>query len=303
MHTSAPPVIELLIAGAAKAGTTSLKEYLGQHHGICTHRERGISFFDNDAEYEAGYARAFDRYFGDLYSDDNVLVAKSVRVLYSTRAMERLSLHNPAVQIVVSLRDPVDRAYSDYWYARRRGWETLSTFEGAIQAGRDRFPKDSRLRERCAYLERSLYIDHLRNLLRYFSRDQVHIFLLEDVQSEPAEVFGRLFSLFDCLDASFAPMLERRHNLAALPRSDVVARSLSSERELPWLRWILRRALPNKTRQRMRSFLVAANEKTFAPPPIALRTRERLVEYFRPYNDLLAELMGRDLAHWNRTRA
>jgi len=41
------------------------------------------------------------------------------------------------------------------------------------------------------------------------------------------------------------------------------------------------------------------NEREFAPPPINPSTKETLIEYFKPYNEQLSELLDRDLSHWN----
>jgi hypothetical protein len=290
--------VQLMIAGAQKAGTSSLKNYLGQHPGICTHEQIEMMYFVNDAEYEQGFARAFRRYFGDEQGEDRVIVAKSVGVLDHLKAMERLRDHNPGVHLVLSLRNPADRAYSAYWYARRMGWEDLETFEEAIEADPERFGHDRARQHHCAYLYRSLYAQHLANLLHYFSREQIHVFLMEEIRQDAVAVCRRLYGLFEGLDPAFEPHTGQRHNRAARPRSQSLARLTSSRNVLPSLKRVIRRLLPQPFVESVRDALQQMNERQFMPPPMRPETRARLDRYFAPHNAELSELLGRDLSHW-----
>lgn len=288
--------IQLIIAGAQKAGTTSLKEYLGQHPAICTHEQREMTYFVRDEQYEQGYRQAWRRYFGCSQAEQ-VIVAKSVEVMYISQAMKRLKAHNANVQIVLSLRNPVDRAYSAYWYARRRGWENIESFEDAIHSDPARF-NDEITRQSCAYLDRSRYIEHIFTLLEYFKREQLHIFLLEDLKRCPRRVLRTLFSLFENLDADFLPNLEREHNTASLPRSVLFAQFTSSPDTLPYAKRVIRRVLPGKWIYHIKNLLQRVNEYDFTPPPMNPETRVHLIEYFKPYNARLSTFLERDLSHW-----
>ncbi len=69
--------ISMFIAGAQKAGTTSLKNYLAQHPQIGTHTQEEMLYFNNDRHFELGYEYACRRYFG--YVEENrILMAKHV---------------------------------------------------------------------------------------------------------------------------------------------------------------------------------------------------------------------------------
>ena len=58
------PKLTLVIAGAEKAGTSSLKEYIGQHPDICVHWQTDMMYFADSEEYRLGQAAAWRRYFG-----------------------------------------------------------------------------------------------------------------------------------------------------------------------------------------------------------------------------------------------
>jgi hypothetical protein len=286
--------IRLLIAGAPKTATTSLLAYLDQHPDICCHPHREFGYFVQDGEYETGYAAAYDRYF--VESADRLLFAKSVQVMYQENAMARLRDHNADVELVLVLRHPVDRAYSEYWYARRRGWEGVDNFAEAVSA--ESLLPDA-IQPHHDYLDRSTYIKHIRGLLEYFPRAQLHIFIFEDIRHHMVDVCQDIFRLFPQIDASFTPDIVQRHNMTATARFSSVARLTSTRSKLPRLKRFMRQLLPPQTVDRMRDRLTEINEKPFTTPPLDTVTRQHLADYFAPYNRELEAFLDRDLSCWN----
>jgi len=286
-----------MIVGAPKAGTTALKYYLGQHPGVCTHSQREMQFFANDERYGRGYEAVYPMYFRPK-SQAQVICGKSVAMMYSAEAMARLQRHNPDVHVVVLLRNPVDRAYSEFWYARRRGWEPLSSFEAAIADDGSRFGRDAARRFRCSYLERSSYAPYLEAILRQFAREQVHVILLEDLAADAVGVCQSLLRLFPELDPNVVPSVDRRKNAAALPRSKRVLALTSSRDVAPRLRSVLARILPERIRHSVKDAIQRVNEREVRLPALDPATRLQLNEYFLKRNRALANLLGRDLSHW-----
>ncbi|MEW5985384.1 MAG: sulfotransferase domain-containing protein [Chloroflexota bacterium] len=294
------PPIRAMIVGAQKAGTTSWLRYLAQHPGIGVPTTPEIGFFINDSEYIQGYGRAFARYFSASAAAQPLLLAKSAWMMCSLPAMERLRQHNPAVHVLVSLRHPVERAYSAYWYARRRGWEDLESFEAAVQANPGRLTNDPSRQRNCAYLDSSTYVKHLANLWACFGRGQVHVFLLEELQEDARRVCQQVFALFPELDATFVPEVGRHHNPPAMHHSRILAHLLSTRSALPGWKRLARRWLSRTLLDKARHTLRQINEKEFTPPPLRPETRAWLLDYFRPFNAQLAELLSRDLSNWDR---
>jgi len=292
--------VQIIVAGAQKAGTSSLKEYISQHPGVCTHKQLEMMYFVNDHQFAKGYNHAAKYYFPCIKDNDPVILAKSVGIMYTPIAIERLCSHNPQIQIIISLRNPVDRAYSAYWYARRMGWEDISTFDEAIYASPDRFSIEDPRSRHWAYLDRSLYIKHLRNIYNKFSYEQIHIILLEDIKRDVVITCQALYSLFDELDTSFIPNVGERTNVAAIPRSRKLAEITSNPRTLSLFKRNMRRLLPKQVVDHFRSFIMGINEARYSPPPMNLATREELVKYFTSYNHELGDLIRRELSHWGR---
>jgi len=288
-------LINCMIIGAPKAGTTSLHRYLSYHPLVCTHNQLEITYFVNDATFEQGYQSTFKRYFASCQTEQKVFLGKSVGIMYLPLALERLYDHNSAIKLVLVLRNPIRRAYSAYWYARRMGWENIKRFEDAIFSNPDRFNGDWIKEKSCAYLERSRYIEPVRMIFQKFPSEQVMILLTDDMRDDPLGVCNQIYKSIDL------PLLSsidtaHQHNTAALARSEFFAQILS-ERNLA--KKMIRKFLPARWVDQSKSVMRKLNEMEFTPPPISRATYEHLLVYFNPFNDELADFIGRDLSHWN----
>jgi len=290
--------IKIMITGAQKAGTSSLLQYLGQHPDICFHRQREFVFFINDFQYSKGYEYSFRDYFPHA-APGQILLAKNAMLMYSQTAMERLHDHNPGVSVIALLRNPIDRAYSAYWFARSRGWENIPTFEEAIRAEPNRIKDGGWLKWRNnAYLENGKYAFHLERLQGYFSAGQTRIYLIEDLKTDPGKIFRQIFEMAG-VSQDFSPDISNKHNPSTLARSEKFAQwfALFLDPRNKVTRMV-KQILPSNLRRDMREYVKRANTSELVPPPMAAETRQYLAEYFRPANEELANLLGRDLSGW-----
>jgi len=286
--------IDLMIVGAQKAGTSSLLRYLGNHSSICIHEKPEILFFLIDEEYQKGYPWAFNRYFGHCGDNKKLLFAKNVGIMYWPEAIKRLKEHNPDIHLVPILRNPVDRAYSAYWFARRKGWENIKTFEEALKAEETRKKEDTFKWRNCLYLERGNYYKHIVNIFEHFRKEQVHIYLFENLTSNPVRVCKEICSIFS-LD--YKREIKCRHNVAAMARSERLTRILRRiGKSESALKNILKAIIPES----LKNSLLKLNEGEFSPPQMKEETRKALVGFYKKPNQMLVELIGRDLSRWSR---
>lgn len=288
--------VEVMIVGAEKAGTSSLARYLEQHPNICTHEQLEMNYFIVDKEYLKGYDNIYRTYFKRCHEKDAVLLGKSAALMYLPEAVRRLRDHNANLHVIAVLRNPVERAYSAYWYAKRVGREYLTTFEEAISAEPNRLGHGDHLQSSYGYLDRGIYDKHLRNLFEYFPKDHIHIILFDDLKKDPTSTCRVLFDIFG-LPSDFQLDTSLRFNEAALSRSEWLARTLASRNNV---KQFIRQFIPDSTAHYLRNRIQHFNEKKGAIPSIDSETRTRLVDYFRPHNARLGALLGRDLSHWNR---
>ncbi len=291
--------LHLVVAGAQKAGTTSLFHYLSQHPDLCAHAQQEMTVFVNHKEYGSGYEQAFDKYFPDT-NEQRLLLAKHVMLMNSDVGLKRLHHHNPEAHLVLVLRDPVDRAYSAYWYGRRMGWESHDSFESALEAEKAMRPDAQQEKSQIwydrNYYDNGIYLSHIKRILNYYPRKQLHIWLYEDIVNRPTEICANLFEIAG-LDTSFVPDTARRHNASAAPRSRLLARAFAKFLRSPVKR-IIRPLIPNALSYRMRYGLIKMNETEFTPPPIEDGTRLELAQKYKDANQDLADFIQRDLDSW-----
>jgi len=286
--------IDAIIIGSQKSGTSSLNHYLAKHPAFITHQELEFVYFVNDEVYTSGYNNAFVEHFPHFKSGDKI-VAKSVGILYEESALKRLYEHNPHVKIIIALRNPIDRAYSAYWYARRMGWETEETFEKSIfkphSTTNDHWIKN-RFRD---YLGRSEYVNHIKQVYQYFSPRQVCFVMTEDLRKNAEQTCNGVMHYF-----GFEPLIklsvEPERNRSALPRSPFISALLSDRNPL---KKYIRNLIPVSLGRKVKFTIRTLNEKEFVPPKIADTTRAMLVDHFLPLNAELSELIKKDLKHWN----
>jgi sulfotransferase family protein len=293
--------IRAMLAGAPKAGTTSLYRYAVQHPELIGHTQRELSYFFSDVEYQHGYDAATTKYFAELTAEQTVRLAKHVFTMYSPGAIARLKEHNPHIHVFALLRDPVRRAYSSFWYAKRRGWDTAKTFEQAIKWEADQTIDDDWLNNRDRmHLHVGIYLPHIKRLLDTFGKDHVHIFLTDDLATDAAKLCRSIYQATG-VDPTFTPDLTKEHNTASAARSEPAARALAGvlKSKNP-IKRAIRKLIPHSLARRTRHALITLNEKPFTPPPMNEDTRRKLIDHFAPHNEQLAQLIGRDLRVWNR---
>lgn len=292
--------IDIMIAGTQKAGTTSLLKYLCQHPHFKTHPQTEMVYFVNEDAYASGYSVAYNKYFRDYTDENSILLAKHVYAMYSRDAIVRIHQHNSNMYLIVVLRNPIDRAYSAYWYARRRGWENIKTFENALDAESDRIKKKGWYFWRhCAYVYNGMYYHHLEWILENFRKEQVLIITSRELASDAKKICNLIFERMR-QDTSFVPETVVRHNTSGIPRSEsfaqIFSKVLTSSHPLKKL---ARSLIPDSLSYKIRHKILKLNDKSFVPPEMNSETRQKLVKLFKPHNEKLEKLLSRDLSHWD----
>jgi hypothetical protein len=252
---------DFLFVGSDKSGSTWLYELLRSHPKAYVPTCKDIYFFDRYFHRGLSWYAKFFR---------NALVA-AVRI--------RTCL--PEIQLVTCLRDPVERAFSQFLYLQRNGL-TKSSFGAAL----DEFPD---------LIERSLYYEPLRRYFELFPRAQIKVLLFEKLQANPAQ-FAQ--GVFEFLHLPFDPGLEydRRVLPASRPRSAALARAF---------RWGANLArdvkLVTLVGRVKRSRMAAVLYQPYADgerPRMPDELEEVLRRTFAPDVERLEDLLEMDLRHW-----
>lgn len=183
--------VSFLICGAQKAGTTALAEYLRGHPQLFLPKQKELHHFDDETvDWSPGVrgerlsAQHYHRAFHQAPAD-RIWGEATPIYMYWDAAAERIWRYNPAMRIIVILRNPIERAYSHWAMEARRGAEPLN-FEEAIQREAERcreaLPQQHRI---FSYQDRGFYSVQLQRLWRFFGREAVLVLRQENLRTTP----------------------------------------------------------------------------------------------------------------------
>jgi hypothetical protein len=213
---------DFIVIGGQRCGTSSLYYYLVQHPSIAPAQTKEIHFFDHNFDrslfwYRAHFATVGSRWLAQLRGRPFATGEATAYYLFHPHAPKRVFQTIRAVKLIALLRNPVDRAYSHYQRAVRRGREHLS-FEEAIQKESERLKEetlkmlsDERYRSivhrQYSYVSRGIYVDQLKAWLTLFPRQQALVLKSEDFF---ADVDGTLERVFSFLGLPACKIQDRR---------------------------------------------------------------------------------------------
>jgi hypothetical protein len=251
-------IANFVVAGAPKCGTTSLYHYLKQHPDIYLPARKELHYFSREhlardtagpgdrnvllhlcadrAAYEAEFAAAGNQpVLGDISPSyfDFAEVAGAIR--------DELG---PQARVVILLRDPIAKAFSQYMHLVRDGRETLEFYD-ALQAEADRTTKGWAMIWR--YAASTMYARRVRSYLDAFGPDRVRIYLFEEFIREPQVVLTDLWHFLDVAD-ELQPDTSKGFNASSRPRSRLLASMVSKRSPFAAL---ARAVLPSAVRDRL----------------------------------------------------
>jgi hypothetical protein len=213
--------LDFIVIGAARSGTTSLWEYLRPHPGIWMPPGKEEPFFSDDQRYARGLPWLMGEVFGRAPAD---AVLGKVTPQYMSGTEEcppqicagRIAADLPDAKLIALLRDPVERALSQYRQARRQG-AALPSFEAVASALLDpAWLYAARTEPRAAnrFVVNGEYGRILAAYAHAFPREQLLVMFTDELADDPGDVLDRVCD-FIGLEGFRPDDLERRHNRAA----------------------------------------------------------------------------------------
>ena len=182
---------DFIVAGAPRSGTSWLYALARRHPQIAMAEPMTPEpkFFLVDELWQLGIDYYSTKWF-ELPARRPGIRGKEHQLSGIAEVAERIHHALPGVKLVFLLRNPVDRAYSNYLWSRQNGLET-ETFERALvleeQRERDLAPRLRYARPH-AYFSRGLYAEHLGRFYDRFSREQILVLRYEDVRRRPEDI-------------------------------------------------------------------------------------------------------------------
>jgi hypothetical protein len=196
-----------LVIGAQRSGTTSLNDYLAEHPAVLSAAVKEVQYFHR--YYEKG-----DRWYRSRFPlavraavvrrRTGVIPAvgeASPDYLFDPRVPARVHAFDPRMKLIVVLRDPVDRAYSQWRMVTRHGHESL-LFEDALdreeaelEGELERLLETDGYRDvpfRTSYVARGRYAEQLERWLALFPREQLLVLLTDELSTDPEGAMSRV---------------------------------------------------------------------------------------------------------------
>ena len=245
---------ECFVIGVVRSGTTSLYHYLGQHPCIVSSAYDELGYFDDNYHlgvnwYKSLFPTKFTR---------NKIIKKHGKFLtydvtpfyiYNPLVAKRIFESFPKAKIISNLRNPIDRAYSNYNDAVEMG-DIKIPFEEVVQIAMDEIDKNKSKLNNEAYivdtyyeniLARGFYADQLKIWFKKFQKNQLLMIPSEDLAQKTDQILTKIFEFLD----------------------------------LPYFK------IKDLTKQNKREY-----------PPMKAETRKLLIEFYRPYNEKLYNLIN-----------
>ncbi len=289
-----------LIIGAAKSGTTALYHYLKQHPQIYMSPTKETEFFAFEGETldfqgpgDRGRAsitnfEAYQAQFQAVTTETAIGEAATV-CLYSEKAADRIFYYLPNAKLIAILRDPIERAYSQFLMFVRDEREPILDFAKALQE------EENRIRDYWAwgwrYVQLGFYSVQLQRYYERFDRNQIKVYLYEDLSNSPIQVIQDIFTFLG-VDATFVPNMSTKPNISGMPKNQVWHSFL---RKPHVIKETFKPLVPVQLRKKITMTL---RNQNLVKPQLSPQIRQQLLPVFREDILRLQELIGRDLSPW-----
>jgi hypothetical protein len=299
---------QFVIAGAPKAGTTALHAALATHPGLYLSPVKEPKYYLTDGRppprdrqrgpgdaHSAGewmwrreeYLRLFDG-----APEGTVRGESTPFYLYDRNAQARLAADVPGIKVIVVVRDPVDRAVSNFVHLRADGLEPEPDFLTAVRL------EDQRIEAGWApfwhYRGLSRYGAQLHDLYRHVPRDNVFLLRYRQLVDNPRQTLDRV-SAFLGVASGIAHTVAPENVKPYVPDSAwyrVLARVMRAGSALGAY------AHPQVWRQVSRPLLAGLHAGGASRPPLPVEVRREVLDPLLPDIELLEELTGESFDDW-----
>jgi hypothetical protein len=262
--------ITFLVVGCQRCGTTWVDAALREHPQVYLPAKKQSYFFNGH------YEKGFEWYLNNFQSiEPRHLAVGEVATGYCLlHAIPRMAAHLPHIKLVMTVRNPVERAISAYLSSQSE--KVWKSFEDYVASQPD-------------VLERGHYAEQIEALLLHYDRSQILLLFFDDLVANDRVYLRNILNFIE-VDGNFeSSQVGTVRNATTLPR----------------LRYALYRAglrpfVHRLSKSRFGNIIRRTRKRWKAPRISKLdrATHAKLVNYYRPWNARLSALAGRDLSSW-----
>lgn len=287
-----------LIVGVQKAGTTSIYNYLDQHPQVYMSPVKETNFLEKDWETidpttiknKHNGIYTFEQYcqLFEGVKDEIAIGEASPNYLFHYRdSAERIQHYVPGAKLIAILRNPADRAYSDYLMHVRDAVNYRPLSEQIKFSAHKSF-----------MLRKGFYYEPIAYYFEKFGRENLKICLYDDLCQSPTEFMQDIYQFLG-VDPNFSPNMAFKAQVAQVPKNQAVNELLRKQNPIrSSAATILKYLLPLETRQKIRAALIQLNSQDKDKASFSPEDRQQLVDLYREDILKLQDLIDRNLSAW-----
>ena len=271
-----------LILGGSRSGNTSLFAYLTEHPNIMPGSLKAFFFFQNITNNTTSFYRSqFPIKRKNLITCDSTS-SYFVHPLIPARVHKLL----PSAKLIVVLRNPVERAYSEFHYTVTLGSELTENFEDVIKSELKRIEIGNKKPElkientnynhfAFSHLRDGLYVQHLERWLKFFPNEQLLVLHTKDLSTNFDNTLAKTFEFLNLPKYQIENRIEKN--------------KIDKIRPLAGHEQNVYKNIDSKTR-------TLFNVQNY--PEMKPETKKFLQDFFRPHNEKLFKMIGKRF-DWN----
>lgn len=241
---------DLIVIGVVRSGTTSLYHYLSQHPSIIKSAYDELGYFDSNYKLGLNWYKSL---FPSIFTKKNIIKKSGKFItydvtpfyIYHNKIPQRIHQILPNSKLIVILRNPVDRSYSNYFLGNQeKKFEEIIADEKKILNKIDKNNEDKYYNfVHTSMLARGFYAEQLERWFKIFPKNQILIIKSEELAIETNKIMNDVFSFL------------------GLPYYEISDKSKKNKIDYDAMK---------------------------------IETRTDLIDFFRPYNEKLYSLLGRN---------
>ncbi len=286
--------VNAIIIGAGRSGTTTLYQYLEKHSDVCFSDIKEVHYFSVEDLYQRG--EDYYHSFWQHCKEERIKIAADTYLLIDKNAPQRIAEYNPEMKIIIILRNPVERAWSSFQYAKNNGY--ISDNKSFIQSINEEEShisnSDITVQNNLCNVWQSMYYEHISYWSEFFPRDNILILKTSDLKNNTTHLLNQLSDFLN-IDEFEIEDADIKANKSAEAKSKALQQFLLN-RNNP-LRTVLRKILPEKIKQKIlhsgiTEKLSSINRKETSYTPISEEDRKYVDELLKKDINRLESVFG-----------
>ena len=277
------------IVGAPKSGTTNMSYYLMQHPQVFMPENLEPYYFarlDVPQNYKREIISDEKKYLNLFKNAKNCKAVGESSPVYLYCPHSALEIKNrfPNSKLIISLRNPIEIAYSEYFSLKFMGFDQNRSFDELLDSSEEQLTQNEFHID--SLLESGFYSKHIKRFQKIFSKNQIKIIIFEEYVKNTVPTINSILSFLGIKESITFDVTPK--GAYKVPRNFASQKLMNNST----FRKAAKFVIPTVTRQKIgERFLVKESSR----PPLKQNQRKRLVQIYQDDVENLGELLGRNL--------